>query len=256
MAKMLALDVGNTNLVVGLYDNDHLLQSFRLFTDRTRTVDEYGVLLKKMLLDHEHDPREVEGVCVSNVVPILTDRIEQVCRKYLRLEPLFVRTHLDLGLTVVVERPEEVGADLLAAMVAARQRFGAPVAVADLGTATTISFLTDHGCFRGVIIAPGLEISMEAVLSRAPHLPPFRLEAPPQAHGTNTIHCLQSGLLLGHACMIDGLVERVEQELGPTQLVATGGLAPLVGTVSRRITTVEPNLILEGIRQIWTRNRA
>ncbi len=255
METLLAIDMGNTNLVAGLYQADRLVQSFRLHTERTRTVDEYGVLLKTMLTDQGHSPDQVDGVCISNVVPILSERLEDVSRLYLGQKALFVSSSLELGLTVQVDRQEEVGADLLAALVGARALMKGPLTVVDLGTATTLSFLSSDNVLKGVIIAPGLEISREAMLSRATHLPPFRLEPPPFPYGTNTVHCLQAGILVGHACLIDGLIERTEDHLGRTTVVATGGLAETVAGVAKRIERVEPNLVLDGIRRIWKLNR-
>ncbi len=257
MGLLLAVDVGNTHAVVGLYEGDQLTRSFRLHTDKNKTVDEYGVMVRMLLKEHDYRLGDLDGVVISNVVPMMTETLEQVAKEYLHCEPLFVNHKLDLGFTIAVDNPEEAGADLLAgcagALEVTEEEF---VVVADLGTATTLSVMVNKELI-GVSIAPGLAISLDAILRRAPHLPPFRLEPPPKAYGDNTIHCLQSGLVLGHACMIDGLVQRIEEEVGkkPATVVVTGGLATSLEDVSRTISVIRPNLVLEGIRQIWLRNR-
>lgn len=250
------LDIGNTNVVLGLYEGDRLAYSFRLHTNRQQTGDEYGLLLKNLLLQAGYQPDRVEGVGVSNVVPELATRIEDACRRYLGHEPRFVSSRLELGLKLEVDRPAEVGADLIAGAVAARERWGMPCCVVDLGTATTLSVLA-RDAFLGTVIAPGLEISVDAISRRAPHLPGIRMEPPPRPFGTNTVHSLQAGLVLGHVAMIDGMVDRVREflELPDLKVGATGGLAPLVSEMSRTIEEVQPDLVLEGIRLLYQRNR-
>ncbi|MEW6280965.1 MAG: type III pantothenate kinase, partial [Candidatus Eremiobacterota bacterium] len=173
--SLLALDIGNTNLVLGIFEGDRLTHSFRLHTNRQQTGDEYGILLKSLLAETGHTMADVEGVAVSNVVPELSMRIEEVCRRYLKLEPLYVNSERNLGIRLEVDRPAEVGADLLAGAVAARVRWGLPCIVVDLGTATTLSVLSPEGAYLGTVIAPGLEISVEAITRRAPHLPGIRM---------------------------------------------------------------------------------
>ncbi|MBI3929730.1 MAG: type III pantothenate kinase [Armatimonadetes bacterium] len=252
---LLAMDVGNTNLVVGIYDGSRLAHSFRLRTDKEQTVDEYGILIKALLAEEGYRPEHIRGICVSSVVPILTDRIEELCRRLLKRPFLFVSPELELGVGLTVENSREVGADLLAAAVAVLEIHGAPAVVVDFGTATTMSVLSREGVFLGAVIAPGLSVSLDAILQRAPHLPPVRLEPPPRAYGTNTVEALQAGLLLGHASLIEGLVGRIEKEVGPCRVIATGGLAAQVASVCSRIDRVEPDLVLEGIRRIWEKNR-
>lgn len=254
--SLLVVDIGNTNLVLGLFEGDQLACSFRLHTNRHQTADEYGLLLKNLLLQAGYQPGKVEGVGVSNVVPVLATRIEEACRRYLGHEPCFVSSRLELGLKLDVDRPTEVGADLIAGAVAAHHLWGMPSVVVDLGTATTISVLANDS-FLGTVIAPGLEISVDAISQRAPHLPGIRMEAPPRPFGTNTVHSLQAGLVLGHVAMIDGLVERIREHLDKPDLKvgATGGLASLVSGMSRTISEVQPDLVLEGIRLLYSRNR-
>jgi type III pantothenate kinase len=252
----MVLDIGNTNLVLGLYRGEKLAHSYRLHTNRQQTADEYGLLLKSLLAQTGATPDQVEGVGVSNVVPELATRIEEACQRYLGHHPRFVSARLELGLTLQVDRPTEVGADLIAGAVAARERWGLPVVVVDLGTATTLSVISSEGAFLGTIIAPGLEISVDAISRRAPHLPGIRMEPPPRPFGTNTVHSLQAGLVLGHVAMIDGLVDRIREhlELPDLKVGATGGLAPLVSGLSRTISMVESDLVLEGIRLLYRRN--
>lgn len=258
MGLLMVLDIGNTNVVLGLYDGPRLAYSFRLHTNRQQTSDEYGILLKGLLAEAGYQPQDIEGVAVSNVVPELAVRLEEFCLRYLKLVPLAVNAERDLGIQLQVDRPSEVGADLIAGVVAGRALWGAPCIVVDLGTATTISTLSPEGAFVGTVIAPGLDISVEAITRRAPHLPGIRMEAPPRPYGTNTVHSLQAGLVLGHVAMIDGMVDRIQEAMGlnGVPVGATGGLAGAVARLSRRIQHVEPNLVLEGIRLVWERHRA
>ncbi|HXE73878.1 MAG TPA: type III pantothenate kinase, partial [Candidatus Nitrosotenuis sp.] len=174
--------------------------------------------------------------------------------RYLRRKPLFVTAFLDLGLKLNIDHPRQLGADLIAAAVATRERYGIPAVMVDFGTATTVAALDGQGAFVGASIAPGLEISLEALRRGAPHLPDFPLDSPPGPLGRNTVHCLQSGVLLGHALMVDGLVRLIQAEVGPGTVVATGGLAEVVARHCSTVHSVDANLVLDGIRLVWERN--
>jgi len=251
---LLVLDVGNTNLVIGIYRGGQRVASFRMHTDRHRTADEYGVMLKLLLQEEGLKVADLKGVAISSVVPALQGLLRDMCDRHLRCRAFFVDISKRLGIRLGIDNPSQLGADLIAAADEAYTRWGGPVIVIDMGTATTISAVDEDGLFLGVAIAPGLAVSVDAIYQRAPHLPRITMEAPPKAWGTNTVHSMQAGIVLGHALMVDGLVARMRDELrGAPRVVATGGLAEIVARESR-IDEVEPWLVLEGIRRIYERN--
>lgn len=254
---LLALDLGNTNLVVGFFRRGELVRSFRLTTDRSRTADEYGVMLKSLILHEGFEVKALEGVAISTVVPALGPVLIDVCARHLRLEPFFVSADAVLDIRIRTDIPQQLGADLIAAGEEAFARFGGPVVVIDMGTATTISAIDAEGNFLGTTIGPGLHASAEAIYARAPHLPRILFEPPPLPWGTNTTHSMQAGILLGHAAMVDGLVAQIKIELGgAARVVATGGLAETLVRACSSIDEVVPDMVLQGIRRIYLRNTA
>ena len=251
---LLALDVGNSNIVAGLYRGREQIHQFRLATERKQTPDEYGLRLKELLRERQVTLADLRGVCLCSVVPHLENTLVRLLEEVLRLDYLMIRTDMDLGIEIPHEETRaEVGTDLLAALYGARQRTQGPLVVCDLGTATTLSILDQENIFQGAIICPGLAICSDAILEKAPHLPGFTLDPPPRPYGTRTIESLQVGLVLGHAVMLDGLVERLEEEFGSLAVLATGGLAGTVSQLSRRLKQVEEDLLLYGIACIWER---
>lgn len=254
---LLALDLGNTNLVLGFFRGDTLVRAFRFHTDRNRTADEYGVMLKSLILHEGFDLGALEGVAISNVVPALGPVLTEVCTRHLSIEPFFISAEVRLDVRILTDDPRQVGVDLIVAAEEAWARFGGPLIVIDTGTATTISAIDATGGFLGTTIGPGLTASAEALYARAPHLPRIVFEPPPRPWGTNTVHSMQAGILLGHAAMVDGLVLAFKRELGEgARVIATGGLAETLVGACRQIDEVVPDMMLEGIRRIYRRNRA
>lgn len=252
----LALDMGNTNLVLGFFQDDVLVRSFRFHTDRNRTADEYGVMLKSLILHEDFEMDALAGVAISNVVPALSPVLSEVCTRHLSREPFFITADVKLGIRILTDNPRHVGVDLIVAADEAYARFGGPLVVVDTGTATTISAIDSEGGFLGTTIGPGLAVSADALYQRAPHLPRIVFERPPKPWGTNTVHAMQAGILLGHAAMVDGLVREFKRELGEqTRVVATGGLAETLVDACQQIDEVVPEMMLEGIRRIYQRNR-
>ncbi len=253
---LLTIDVGNTNITLGLYEGAHLGPRWRLATDHDRMPDEYGLQFFG-LLNHAGVPVEaVSGVCVASVVPPLTPKIEAACRKYLRQEPLVVRAGIKTGVRIRYEDPRAVGADRIVDAAAVQHLYGGPACVVDFGTATTFDAISAEGDYLGGAIAPGIGVAAEALFRRAAKLPRVDLRRPPAAIGRNTTHAMQSGLLFGYVGLVEGMVSRFRAELGPQmKVIATGGLAELIAGETSVIDIVAPWLTLEGLRLIWKMNR-
>lgn len=254
---LLALDVGNSTTVAGLFDGAALVGTWRLTTLVRRSADELGLLLDAALAGEGHDlADDVDEVVVGSVVPPVTGAVRLALERYARATPLVVAPGVRTGITVRHEHPQDLGADRVANAVAAQALVGGPAIVVDLGTATSFEVLDASGAFVGGAIAPGLETSRSALAAAAARLPEVELAAPERAIGGSTVAALRSGLVLGTAGLVDGMVERLAAELGarPT-VIATGGLAPLVVDACRRVDRHEPWLTLDGLRLIAERNR-
>ncbi|GAC1339393.1 MAG: type III pantothenate kinase [Myxococcales bacterium] len=257
---LLAIDVGNTNTVLGLYELEgamRLRESFRVQTEKDRTGDEYGLQLHSLFEFAGLSMDAVHDVIISSVVPPMAFPLEQMCRRFFSKKPLFVGPGVKTGMPVLYDNPREVGADRIVNAVAAFERFQQGLIIVDFGTATTFDAVTPKGEYLGGAIAPGIGISMEALFQRASKLPRVAFERPEKVVGRNTVSSMQSGIVFGYVGLVDGICARMAAELGfPVKTVATGGLAPLIANVSERIEVVDDLLTLEGLRIIYQRNRA
>lgn len=253
---LLTIDIGNTNLTLGLYNGETLDAKWRLATDHSRMPDEYGLQMLGLLQNARRDTGELEGICLSSVVPPITSRIVQACEEYLDLSPLVVTHELKTGIHILYDNPAAVGADRVADAVAVQQMYGGPACVIDFGTATTFNALDRDANYLGGAITAGINLAAEALSARTAKLPPIDLQRPPNVIGRNTIHAMQSGLLFGYVCMVEGMVARFRQELGQdTKVIATGGLSTVVAKETQVIQIIAPWLTLDGLRILWELNR-
>ena len=253
MSNLLVVDVGNTNIVLGIYRADELMHSWRLATARERTADEYGILTKQLV--HGFND-ELEGAVVCSVVPPLNGAIATMIQQYFGVEALFVEPGVKTGIAIHVDNPQEVGADRIVNCVAAFERYGGPTIIVDFGTATTFDVVTADAEYIGGAIAPGLNISAEALFARAARLTRVDIKRPSSVIGTNTIVNMQSGIYFGYLGLVDGILARMKRELPALKkVVATGGLATLFQDDSEHIDEIDPELTLKGLKIIYDRNR-
>lgn len=253
---LLAIDIGNSTIVIGVFRERALVGEWRIVTSTARSADEYGVLLEELLRTAGLTRDGIDGVILSSVVPPLTPVFEEMAGRYCRVPPVVVSSELDHGLVLGYDLPRDVGADRIVNAVAARARTTGPVIVVDFGTATTFDVVTGTGEYLGGAIAPGLEISAEALFRRTAKLPKVELARPKAAIGRHTTASLQSGLIFGYAGLVDALVRRITTELGAdARVIATGGLAGLVAADCQTIHEVVPTLTLDGLRLLYERNR-
>jgi type III pantothenate kinase len=253
---LLAIDVGNTNITMGVFRGETLAAHWRLKTDPAQTADEWGVLSRNLFALAELETKEVNGVAIASVVPPLDSVLEQMARRYFGAKPLFVGPGVKTGLAVLMDNPAEVGADRIVNGVAAYHKYGGPCVVADFGTAITFDAISGRGEYVGGIICPGIGISSEALFSRTARLPRIDFRDPLKLIGTNTVASMQSGLFYGALGQVDGILSRLIEVLGPeTKCVATGGQASLIARASHYLKSVDENLTLDGLRLIWEKNR-
>ena len=248
---ILVADIGNTTITVGVYNGEELLSCWRLASDKKRSEDEYGVLILNFL-KHAGLHGQLSGAAISSVVLPLTERIKIAIEKYLNVKTLVVNYKTDLGIEIAIDNPEEAGSDRLVNAFAASKLYPQPVIVVDFGTATTFDIVSDNK-FVGGMITAGIKIQADALSNFTSRLPNVKIEAPKNAIGTNTIDAMLSGLVRGHSCMIDGMVDACEKELGKkATIVATGGYSPIISdNLKRPFDVINPELTLEGLRMIW-----
>lgn len=253
---LLTIDVGNTNLTLGLYDRDQLGAHWRLATDHNRMPDEYGLQFLGLLQNAEKSIKDITGISLASVVPPLTSRVIQACREYLKQEPLVVDTGIKTGIKIRYEDPKAVGADRVCDAAAVMKLYGGPACVVDFGTATTFNAITKDGEYLGGAITAGINLAAEALFTHAAKLQRIDLQRPPSVIGRNTVHAMQSGLLFGYVSMVEGMVTRFRSELGSDmKVIATGGLAEIVAKETKVIDVIAPWLTLDGLRIIWELNR-
>lgn len=253
---LLVIDIGNTNLTIGLYEDKSLAWHWRLATDHARMPDEYGLQLLGLLEHAGYNRDDLSGICLASVVPNLTGRVTQACQEYLKQSPLVVDAGVKTGIRIRYEDPKAVGADRVCDAAAVMKLFGGPACVVDFGTATTFNAVTAEGDYLGGAITAGVNLAAEALFARAAKLPRIDLQRPPSVIGRNTVHAMQSGLLFGYVSMVEGMVARFREELGPQmKVVATGGLAEVVAKETRVIDHIAPWLTLDGLRIIWELNQ-
>jgi type III pantothenate kinase len=252
---LLTIDLGNTNLTLGMYDGETLGPRWRLATDYDRMPDEYGLQIVGLLNHAGRSPADLTGICLASVVPPLTGRLVEACRQYLGQNPLVVDTGVKTGVRIRYEDPRAVGADRIADAAAVQSLYGCPACVVDFGTATTFDAINAEGDYLGGAIAPGIGIASEALFLHTAKLPRVDLQRPPSAIGRNTVHAMQSGLLFGYVSLVEGMVARFRRELGAeTQVIATGGLAEIVARETAVIQIIAPWLTLDGLRIIYALN--
>lgn len=253
---LLVIDLGNTNLTVGVFKQETLVHHWRLTTDAERTKDEYGLQLLGLLKNCDLNLRNIHGVVLCSVVPPLTEWIAQACQDYLQQQPLQVTAGLNLNIRILYDDPFSVGADRIADAAAVQNQYGGPACIIDFGTATTFNALNDCAEYLGGAILAGIVTSAQSLVSRTAKLPPVELQAPPSIIGRNTTHAIQAGLIFGYVALVEGMVARFRAELGQEMhVVATGGHVRKIAAHTDSIQHVEPWLTLEGLRLIWEMNQ-
>lgn len=253
---ILAVDIGNTNIVLGGFSDDELVFTSRMSTNVRKTDSEYATKIKSILTLYDVDKKEISGAVISSVVPPLTKTVVNAVRTVYNVEPLVVGPGIKTGINLLADNPAQVGADLICGCVAAYNLYSPPVLVIDMGTATKMMIVDEKACFGGVSIIPGVELSLKALAGGTAQLPQISLEAPKRIMGRNTVDCMQSGIVFGNASMIDGMIDRIEEEVGyKPEVVATGGLSKSVIPYCKHEIITDDDLILKGLMIIYKKNK-
>ena len=253
---LLAIDIGNTNIVMGCIRDDEILFKARIATDRTRTSDQYGVEIKNMLEAFGIKKEDIHDCIISSVVPPVFNSVKTGVLKVIGKQPMVVGPGLKTGLNIQVDSPSQVGSDRIVIAVAALAEYTAPLILMDLGTATTIEAVEPENVYMGGVIIPGVRTSLDALVNKAAQLPGISLDQPKKVIGTNTVDCLRSGMMYGTAAMLDGIIDRMEEELGHTStLVATGGMAQFVTPLCKHSIILEKDLLLKGLNILYKKNK-
>ena len=256
-STILVIDAGNTNTVLGLYEGESLKALWRLTTSRGRTADEWGILIHNLFAMNQVSASSIGGVMIASVVPPLNSMLAEMARKYFKMDAVFLGPGTRTGMAILVDNPQEVGADRIANAVAAHEKYGGPCIVLDFGTAITFDCIAAKGEYVGGVIMPGIGIASEALFQRTAKLPRVEIREPERVIGTNTINSIQSGLFYGAVDSMDGMLARLIPLLGKeTRVVATGGQAPLIAGASKYKPTLDSSLTLDGLRIIYERNQA
>ena len=253
---LLVIDVGNTNIVLGIFDGKTLVDHWRISTDRLRTTDEYGVLIRNLFYLNNANAEEIDAIIISSVVPPVMPTLERMCQRYFGIAPLIIGPGVKTGMDIKYDNPREVGADRIVNAVAAYELYGGPVIIIDFGTATTFCAVDKKGDYLGGAICPGIGISTDALVQRTAKLPRIEVRRTGKVICRNTVESMQAGVYYGFVGQVDGIVARMRRELGgKAQVGATGGLAVVIAPATKSIDIVEPMLTLEGLRIIYDRNR-
>ncbi len=252
---LLAIDIGNTNITLGLYSGEELGPRWRIATNHNRMPDEYGLQFLGLLTHAGRSPDALTAICLASVVPPLTGKVVQACSHYLALDPLVVDAGIKTGVRIRYEEPRAVGADRIADAAAVQRLYGGPACVVDFGTGTTFDAISKEGDYLGGAIAPGIDVAAESLFMRTAKLPRVDIQRPPNVIGRNTIHAMQSGLVYGYVGLVEGMVVRYREELGPDmKVIATGGLADIIAKETDVLEFIAPWLTLDGLRIIWELN--
>jgi len=252
---ILAIDIGNTNIVIGKYDGESLIYVARMVTDPHKSESEYAVSIKSILSLDKNNSDKIDGAIISSVVPPLTQNIQKAINMLYNVEALIVGPGVKTGINLQVDNPSQVGADLICACVGAFNKYDSPSLIIDMGTATKIMVVDEKGTFMGVSIAPGVEISLKALSGGTAQLPQISLDAPSRVIAKNTVECMKSGVVFGNASMLDGMIERIEAETGMTTThIATGGYSRAIVPHCKNKITIDDNLVLDGLCTLYYKN--
>lgn len=252
---LLAIDIGNTNLVIGCIENDSIVFKARIATDRTRTSDQYGVEIKNMIEAFGVKLSDITDCIISSVVPPVFNSVRTGVIKVIGKQPMVVGPGLKTGLNIHIDVPSQVGSDRIVIAVAALAEYKAPLVLMDMGTATTIEVVEPENVYMGGVIFPGVKLSLDALTSKAAQLPGISLDKPKKVIGKNTVDCMRSGMMYGTAAMIDGLIDRIAEELGHSStIIATGGMAQFITPLCRHTIILEKDLLLKGLNIIYKKN--
>lgn len=252
---ILAIDIGNTNIVLGCFDDDRIILRERISTNHTATVIEYAATIKTAFEMHNINTKDVTGAIISSVVPAVTNTVKSAIEKFIGSKVLVIGPGIKTGLSIVIDNPSQLGSDLVVDAVAGLSEYPVPMIIIDMGTATTLSVINSQKEYIGGMIVPGLAISHDALISRTSQLSKIALEKPKKVIGSNTVDCIKSGLLYGNAGMLDGLIDRINENLGEKcTVVATGGLSTIITPLCRNEITVDEDLLLKGLKVIYNKN--